>query len=221
MKAFVIMFNRLTWAKQLCEQLVERGFEPILIDNGSTYQPLLDWYMKCPYKVHLLNNTYGHKSGWQSGIIQSYDEKYYAVTDHDLDLSSVPMDTKEYLLNELKRTNYPKVGLSLSIIDLPSNDYAKEVIAWEAKFWWNKNNNGFYESDIDTTFAIYDRDRLNDVESDAFFTALRSPNPYTAKHMPWYNEVGKISEEEKYYMNNLNRCGYWTNKFIQHENNSI
>ncbi len=91
MKAFVIMFNRLTWPRELCKRLAKEGCEVILIDNGSTYPPLLKWYKtKCPYKIHYLPNTYGHKSLWTSGIINEYNDEYYLVTDHDLDLSLVP-----------------------------------------------------------------------------------------------------------------------------------
>lgn len=216
------MYNRLTWPKALCENLTEAGCEVILIDNGSTYQPLLDWYMTCPYKVHLLPNTYGHKSLWDSGIINQYNDEYYIVTDHDLDISEVPKDFVSVLMKGLEFPDVIKCGLSLKLSDLPKNSYTDEVIAWEKKFWETpiiKDN--YYYSDIDTTLAVYSRERTEKTTTETFFRALRAKEPYTARHMPWYNQEGQISEEEKYYMENIKTCGYWTQKFLQHANNRI
>ena len=39
------MYNRLTWPKKMAEFLSDTGCEVILIDNNSTYMPLLD---ACP-----------------------------------------------------------------------------------------------------------------------------------------------------------------------------
>ena len=198
MKAFVIMFNRLTSPKKLCRQLVKGGCEVILIDNGSTYQPLLKWYKDCPYKVHLLKEG-GHKSLWESGIINEYSDRYYIVTDHDLDLTGVPKDFISVLMKGFENPNIVKSGLSLRIDDLPDNEYTKEVIEWESRFWKTRqDNNGFYFSDIDTTLAIYDRERMPDININQWFSAVRSPAPYSARHLPWYNEE-PLSNEENYY----------------------
>ena len=40
----VNVFNRLTTTRKLCEQLAERGCRPIILDNASTWEPLLEWY---------------------------------------------------------------------------------------------------------------------------------------------------------------------------------
>ena len=55
------MYNRLTYPKNMSEFLSDHGIEVILIDNNSTYPPLLEWYDKCPYKVHRLKENMGHK----------------------------------------------------------------------------------------------------------------------------------------------------------------
>lgn len=211
------MFNRLTWPKALCEQLSDVGCEVILVDNESTYPPLLEWYKKCPYKVHFLPDTLGHKSLWKSDLIDQYKDEYYIVTDHDLDLSQVPKDFIEVLTKGFQN-DVVKSGLSLKIDDLPVNSYTNEVISWETKFWQTpRDANGFYFSDIDTTLAIYKRDRVPlAAQGDRFFRAVRSPEPYTARHLPWYNTPETITEEEIFYMNNLKSCGYWTLKYKEH-----
>ncbi len=216
MKAFVIMYNRLTWPQALCKRLTEEGCEVILIDNGSTYPPLLEWYKTCPYKIHYMPEWSGHKSLWLSGIINEYKDEYYLVTDHDLDLSLVPKGFIDFLLQGLKY-DIVKSGLSLKLDDLPDNEYTKEVLSWEGKFWkTERSKEGFYFSDIDTTLAVYARDRVPIGEFDnRFFSAVRSPQPYEARHLPWYNTPENMTEEEKYYLSHIAIWGYWSGKFKQ------
>lgn len=221
MKAFVINFNRLTWTKKLCEDLTSVGCEVIIIDNGSTYKPLIDWYYSdnFPYTRYILPNFFGHRSLWQAGLIDFYKDEYYLVTDHDLDISNVPKDFVEVLLNEVKVSGKIKAGLSLELGDLPNNSYTDEVVEWEIKFWQTKNERGFFDSDVDTTLAIYDRAKTELVSREVdnrFFSATRSPIPYIARHLPWYNTPNNLTEEEIYYMNNIRRSAYWTNKFKEH-----
>lgn len=209
MKAFIISYNRLTSTKKLAEDLTAAGCESILIDNGSSYPSLLEWYQTCNYQVHFLKGE--HKSLWESGLINRYNERHYIVTDHDLDISQVPLDFVDYLMRGFENPTVVKSGLSLRIDDLPENEFTKEVKAWETKFW-QPLRNGFYLADIDTTLAIYDHKRLR---PDNFFRAVRSAAPYSARHLPWYNEEN-ISEEEQYYMEHLGQNGYWTRKYMEH-----
>lgn len=218
MKAFVIMFNRLTWSKALCENLADIGCEVIIIDNGSIYPPLLEWYKNCPFKLYQLPNHYGHKSLWQSGIINEHKDENYIVTDHDLDISNVPSNFIQLLVNELYKTDRIKSGLSLKIDDLPKNSYSDEVIKWETKFWLTQRTAGnFFYSDIDTTLAVYSAERLAKVTTDeGFFRAIRSPKEYECKHLPWYNIPGQLSEEEQFYADHIKRDAYWTRKLKEH-----
>ncbi len=210
------MFNRLTGPQALCKRLEEERCEVILIDNGSTYPPLLEWYKKCPYKIHYMPKWSGHKSLWMSGVINEYSDPYYLVTDHDLDLSLVPNGFIDFLMLGLKY-DVVKSGLSLKIDDLPENEYTKEVIEWEDKFWRTKQSpEGFYFSDLDTTLAIYKRDIVPMGQYDnRFFSAVRAPKPYEARHLPWYNIVGQLTEEEEYYFSNVDIWGAWSTKFKQ------
>jgi hypothetical protein len=210
MKAFIIMFNRLTWPLKLIEKLEKVGCEIILIDNGSTYPPLLKWYKKCKYKVHYLPNTYGHRSLWQSNIISQYKDRYYIVTDHDLDITDVPDDFIEVMMKGLCE-DVPKAGLSLMIEDLPINNYTNEVRLYEDGWWkTSKDKNGFYYSDIDTTLAVYDSKYLTE---ERFCRAVRTPDPYTARHLPWYNTPDNLTEEEIYYKDNVAIHVHWVSRF--------
>lgn len=43
--ALIINWNRLEYPKNMADWLAENGtVEPIIVDNGSTYPPLLEYY---------------------------------------------------------------------------------------------------------------------------------------------------------------------------------
>ena len=135
-------------------------------------------------------------------------------TDHDLDISNVTVDFVDVLIKGFSNPGIIKSGLSLEVNDLPQNDYAKKALDWEMKYWNRPiDSYGFYESEIDTTLALYDRTREYSgfPESDKFFQAVRSPRPYTARHLPWYNTPDNINDEEMYYINSTET--YWLGHF--------
>lgn len=200
------MFNLLTWPKKLADNLSDIGCEVILIDNKSTYGPLLEWYKLCPYKIHFLNENLLSTAFWRSGLNEIYNDEFYIVTDPDIDISEIPKNFIDILLNGLLK--YPlinKAGLSLEINDLPNNNMAHKVIQHETKFWQEKNEIGFYKADIGATLAIYEKGRKAN-----FLDAIRSPRPYTAKHIPWYLTENDLNEELRYYIDNSKWFG-WMN----------
>jgi hypothetical protein len=222
-KVFIIMYNRLTIPKKLIENIADTGCEPILLDNQSTYPPLLDWYKSCPFKVHTFNQRYGERVFWDSGLFNEYKDEYYIVTDHDLDISNVPLNYVDMLINGLGNQNITKCGLSLDIYDLPDTEYGETVIACEAKYWNEKDYLGNYIAGVDTTFAMYDRKRQTDGwdYGDKFYFGTRLPTPYTAKHMPWYLTEGSLNNdpEEKYYHTQCNN--FWSTVYKQKYNINI
>lgn len=218
MRAFVVSYQRLTYLKTLCEQLSDAGLEVVIIDNASTYEPLVEWFNHCPYTVYRLKQNLGHLCLWKSGIINEFTDRYFILTDHDLDISGVPKDFPEVLQTALeKNKSVIKAGLSLRIDDLPDNAYTREVIAWESKFWkMPKDINGWPIADIDTTLAVYDKERdFGELTNNRFFSAIRSPYPYSASHRPWYytKELLEANEEERQYV--LASHNYWSQKFKQ------
>lgn len=203
---YINNFNRLTSTKQLASYFDHiDGTSVVIIDNASSYEPLLEWYSKCPYKVIKLKQNYGHLAPWSQGcyLDKIYNSDYYVVTDADLDLSHCPKDLMKVLIRGIKEYKVNKVGLSLEISDLPDDFPLKnDVINWEKKYWQTMTpDKKFYKADVDTTFALYDTTTPQKVATQ-IDPSLRTARPYTAKHIPWYLTPNTLSEEEKYIIKN-------------------
>lgn len=211
-KVFIIMFNRLSIPRKMAEFLDSTGCEPIFVDNNSTYQPLLDWYKECPYTVHLLGQNYGERAFWDSRLFDFYTDDYYVVSDHDLDLSQLPHDYIEKMKTGLDgNKNVTKCGLALKLDDLPDNEYTQKVKGCELKYWETKDENGYWIAGVDTTFALYDKRRQNKGwdHGDKFYYGVRTPEPYSARHLAWYFTEESINDpEERYYQSCTNNL--WT-----------
>lgn len=208
-------YNRFDKLLILIEGLTSRGYHNIwIIDNGSTYPPLIEWYRTCPYKVLLLNENVGHISIFQTGLYKAFRHSYYAYTDSDLEICpECPDDFMEKFIGLLKR--YPravKVGFSLKIDDLPDSfAHKKEVVEWESQFWKNEVKPGVYNAPIDTTFAVYKPwfegglVRFRDMH-------LRVGPPYTMRHLPWYVSKDNLSDEDRYYLSTIATSTHWSEK---------
>ena len=201
-------FNRLTYLCELIESLERCGLTNIVIlDNQSTYQPLLEYYATCSYPVIRLDQNYGHLALWKSGLYHRYKWNYFVYTDPDVvPINDCPKDFIVYFKN-LIDSNYriDKMGFGLRIDDLPDAFSLKEkVIAYESRYWTNKTARGVYDAPIDTTLALYKP--LSGLRQGEVYTlhAWRSDFPYMAKHLPWYVDSSRLSEEEQYYLRTCN-----------------
>jgi hypothetical protein len=205
--------DRLTTTRRLAEQCARLTLaEVIIVDNASTYPPLLEWYQDCPFRVERLEANRGPRGVWTCPRLETHKElgiTHYVVTDPDLDLEGVPRDALTLLEDGL--TRYPwaiKAGLSLAIDDLPdAYQRKKQVLSREARFWTDPVDAEFFKSEIDTTFAMY---RVPDAWG-GYGPALRTARPYTARHVPWYTAEGQESDEETYYLKHLSTQGiFWS-----------
>ena len=173
---FIISYDRLTLLKTLIASLEKVGISNIhIIDNASTYPPLLEFYKETEYDVIYVGENLGSRVFWKSEIFDKYRDDFYVVTDSDLELvDDCPDDLIPFLFRTLKK--YPfvrKVGVSLKIDDIPETSVlGKDVKEWENQFFKApiKGANAYYAS-VDTTFAIYLPDRL--AEGIPFLRAIR------------------------------------------------
>ena len=203
MQQFPIIINvrdRVEPLKLLVEWLETVGQSNIwFCDNASTYPPLLQYLENTKYNVIRNELNLGHRGPWLSGLVTELgEETAFVVTDPDvIPVETCPRDALDFFHNTLR--DFPevdKVGFSLRIDDIP-NHYAhrNDVILWESQFWKDIHPSGFYNAEIDTTFALY---RAGEGHQNN--RALRSPLPYTAIHYPWYQNSQSPAAEQTYYV---------------------
>ena len=211
---FIISFNRLSYLKNMISHLETLGVSNIIvIDNASTYPPLLEYYDNIPYKVIRLDRNWGHKVFWDNPIFDEYRQDFYVVTDPDLEpIKGCPKNFMEVFFNVLKRYPYVrKVGFSLRIDDIPGDSVLHdEVLEWEKQFYEHYlPGDNIYIAFIDTTFALYVPDQLV-FENMNFLTAYRTGLPYQCRHLPWYKTHNDVDEEDMFYSAlKLQTTGNW------------
>ncbi len=196
---FIICRDRLSPLEQLVPWLEKQGLKKIVfIDNDSAYPPLVEYLQKTPYQVLELGRNVGHTSPWSAGIIRTLlPDDFYIVTDPDV----IPVSENKELIPRLlelhkKFPHHLKIGPGLNIDDLPDSYRLKnEVMQWEAQFWKDQILPGVYESGLDTTFALYKP------YTHTYFIhpSLRTGKPYTARHLPWYSDTTKLTDEDLFY----------------------
>ncbi|MBS1545347.1 MAG: glycosyltransferase family 2 protein [Bacteroidetes bacterium] len=201
-------FNRLTYTRQLLQFLEQSGFTRIIIlDNHSSYPPLLEYYQSCPWEIIRLNTNIGHLALWRSGLYHKLRWNYFVLTDPDVvPVENCPKGFMSYF-RELLSCNYKldKVGFGIKIDDLPDTFSLKnKVINYERAYWRVQPKTGLFQAPIDTTFALYRP--LTSLKAGQAFTlkAWRTGPPYLIRHLPWYIDSGHLNEEELYYRSHSN-----------------
>jgi hypothetical protein len=197
---FIPVRDRLTPLRALLAWL-ERcgGFDIWLIDNASTYPPLVEFLDSTEHRVVRLERNLGHRSPFLSGVVQREAHgRYFVISDPDVvPDDDCPLDAIEHFRELLDR--YPeidKVGFGLRIDDLPdSYPLADDVRAWESRFWSDEIEPGVYRADIDTTFALYRPLERRHCED----RSLRTGSPYLARHTPWYVSPDEMTDEDRWY----------------------
>jgi len=201
---YINNFNQLSSVKKMAEFFDDiPDTKVIVVDNASSYPPLLNWYNECKYTIRRVGNG-GPRAPWLcSAVHDNYGNNFYVVTDADLDVSDCPKDLLNVLIDGLQNHKVIKSGLSIEINDLPDGNPAKKgAIAWERKFWdrktgyKTKNGTQFYHADVDTTFAVYKMGKSNRYKKTN--PAIRSDRPYTCKHIPWYITEKTLSREYQF-----------------------
>lgn len=206
-------FNRKTFLLQLIESLEKRGYTNIyILDNASSYPPLLEYYKTTPYEVIHLGANLGFKALWKNKLTKKrFCNDYYIYTDSDVMLEAkCPSDIIDKMFS-LLRTDYRyafKIGPSIRIDNIP-DCYAlkKEVVSWESAYYTTAVDNDLYRAPIDTTFALY-RPRIG-LSRRPSLEAYRMAPPYQIEHLPWYVDSQNLSDEDKYYASHCNQFSTW------------
>jgi hypothetical protein len=200
----VIINNRnlFTWVVEMVNKIktYEGVGEIIIIDNGSDYPPLLEWYDTNPCTIHKTENI-GHAAPWQvlGDVITNND---YVITDADMGLLDTPSDTLLYLKDNMDSLGLDKIGLGLNWGIIKEDSlYYNHIQSYEKNRWDSAHTNNIYtDIAIDTTFALYKKG------TPYFVGGASTTYPYVARHYPWeFNqETYENNEEFKYYIKNAN-----------------
>ena len=202
MKAYINNFNLLDWPKKLAKDLTKANLEVVIIDNASTYVPLLEWYDECPYEIVKLKENVGYRAPWYAGVVN--EKEKYIVTDPDLDISQIPEDWVERLEYYLEKYPKPKIGLAIKLDDLPDDGL---LTAWARRvqyiYWQNPIEPDLYDAPVDTTLALYNPKIGGHVGTDGY----RLGGSYAMRHLPWYlKSFNTWSNDYKYFYQHCSNC---------------
>lgn len=216
MKIFINNRNWLTWPRAMAYKLAKEDHEIFFIDNASTYEPLLDWYEKQEFSVIKIPNL-GSMAFWRIGLEKVIREPF-VLTDPDYDLSKVPCDWDEALLEGFKYYDVPKVGLSFDESRVPQENPAYLADHFDLSppntgmAWSPVLENGFHGYPCDTSFAVYQPGLPFSI------SGIRRGFPYTGLHMPWHltleptKDPTKLStpydHEAHYYFTHVENSSY-------------
>ena len=213
--------DRVSTVKVTVDWLLSAGTQRIVIlDNDSTYPPLLEYYKTLPFgvSVHYYGANLGPGAFWDIKKFHLRQDMPYVFTDSDMvPDEGCPKDLihrLNMLLNEHPESG--KVGPGLKIADIPDLysmngcDRNEQVQYWKSRY----SPEAFFAA-IDTTFALYpaySNGRVDTLLPDGTYiqfshdnlSNLRMDNPYVWKHAPWY-AVPPLSEEELYYRTHCNK----------------
>jgi hypothetical protein len=196
---FIIIRDRFSHLVRLINWLEQQKLKRIvLVDNDSRFPPLVDYLNKTTYQVLEMGRNTGHTGLWSSGIIKILlPDDFYVVTDPDIIPTSPGKDTLKHLYKiHAKYPYHLKVGLGLKIDDIPDHYVLKkEVIRWESQFWKYPLEDGVFEAGVDTTFALYKPYTYQHF----IHPSLRTGAPFIARHLPWYTQSRRLSNEEVFY----------------------
>jgi hypothetical protein len=232
---FVTSFDRI---EVLSESIVsymealDTDVEIIIHDQGSEYPPMVE-YLKfleaIGYKVYRgVNEPTSVKHSIEDWY-KTNDSQWYVVTDPDISLRGTNPNMLNICIDVLcLEKDVTCVGPALRTTDLPDHYPMKaQVINWE-KQWYKQEdekmiriNNDivkYHFSVIDTTFAVY---RKGHEFTKPNTKAVRVARPYDAKHLDWYMDHSKLTDDYKHYIESAKRAGksrtHWSSKETSHK----
>lgn len=178
----------------------------VLVDNASTYPPLLDWMAGCGHRVVHLTENRSHLAPFTEGLVPT--DRPFVVTDCDVvPAPPCPADAVDHLLDVLLSHDVAKVGLGLRLDDLPDTAMARAARCYERRFWAAPLRPGVFDAPVDTTFALYRPGLPFAVEG------VRTGPPYVARHTTWYLDPDDLPPDERWYAAHRASRTEWSGRY--------
>lgn len=184
----IIAYNNLFFVRRFVDQVRRMPNPIVILDNNSTYAPLLEWYaaaereLEGRLSVRRMDRNYGHRVHERVDL-----PPVYLLSDPDLDLNPrMPVDVAERLLRVSERHGAYKTGLALDISE-PHTFIKKDgcgdlVLSIETRYYSQRVDDPeyvVYQAPVDTTFCLVNAAYDKGVH-------VRVGGDFTAKHLPWY-----------------------------------
>jgi len=211
---FIISFNRLDCLRKLVAWLeTAEQAQPIIIDNGSTYPPLVQWLdsMKNALPIERFADNGGPYRVWNQRLFERFTNArlpFYVVTDPDVvPIADCPRDAIPRLIDVWQATRCPKVGLSLRLEGIPDTlPTCQDLRHWEASLQRPEQTIDFAgpngtvrahrDSLLDTTFQVNHREFLPPAQGSP---GIRLAAPYQADHLGWQIDPRNLGDEDRFY----------------------
>ena len=209
---FLVNRNRCQSLRQMILWLLGIGCRDIrILDNDSSYPPLIEYYAQLPAQVTLLKlgANLGPQALWKSEFHRQLSTPYI-VSDADLvPAGFCPADLIQRLLSII--TRFPdcgKVAPGLRVDTIhPHYGQAEAAFRWESQFWSRPIARGLFAAPVDTTFALYPAGAAYSMGRNN----IRLGYPYLLEHTPWQVDERHVDEEECFYRKHTEqRFSHWS-----------
>ena len=207
---FINARDRVGVMKKQIDWFLDAGYTNIIIlDNNSTYPPLLEYYKSFQgdrrIRIIIFDQNLGFKSIWISGILEALNiNTPYVYTDPDLvPIETCPKNFVQILLKILKKPQnifVKKIGLGMPYKDITffNKDYC---IKTESNYYDGTDiSKNLYYCQVDTTLALYVNCRHYNLRF-----SMRTTGDLMARHLPWYFDYDNLSEDEQYYLDHSDK----------------
>ena len=201
---YVLNFNLVSYLRKLISWLLRAGYRNIIIlDNHSTYPPLLQYYAALaprPEITVIRRDENDPKPVVWDEHLRAQSGPFVLTTGDVVPDSCCPDDVVAHLASHLRANpQLYKAGLGLRIDNLPkSYVHRDKVLVKQSEYWRAPAARGLFLAPIDFTFALY-----RGGGNFEFDPAARTSWPYLARHEPWYSNSSERTEEECYYAANI------------------
>lgn len=203
-------FNQLTYLRNLINQI--RWYYPEnsiqVVDNGSTYEPLLEFYEDAPLWLHVFKYKENDFVANLKDHLNGHPAEYYVITDPDLSIHpATPPNFLEVFKTAIDVYGFHHAGFGLITYDIP---------AWNPKVGWiqvderallskpvtiTHEGKDYYghRAALDTTFSLWKRDNggwKSPMDGASWGNSLRL---FQAFHLPFYLDATRLNPEMQHY----------------------